>query len=85
MKFGIAYTGDGDEKKPMRHNDGSMVIMQGERLTDDYRAVLIVPMVATPKRGQGWCTADPVQEAFAARIVEALNATGVEGVPAQED
>jgi hypothetical protein len=74
----------GPDETAMRHNDGAMVIMQGERHAADRQAVLHVPMFLTPKRGQGWCTSDPVQEAFAARVVAALNAAQVEGVPAED-
>lgn len=83
MRYSIATTGLNDDE-PMRHNDGSMVVMQGEPHTDERRAVLLVPMHLTPKRGQGWCTSDPVQEAFAARVVAALNAAQIVGMPAED-
>lgn len=57
-----------------RHNDGSMVIMHGEKYTDDYQAVLLVPRFTPAKRGSAWNTPDPAQEVFAAAVVAALNA-----------
>jgi len=69
MTYRIAKNGD----VPMRHNDGSMVIMLGDRDDDDARPALLVPMIVQPKRGQGWCTADPEQEDFAQRVVDLLN------------
>lgn len=72
----IARAGLDAETAPiMRHNDGSMVIML--RLSDDefdVRPALTVPMIIHAKRGEAWKTTDPEQEAFAARVVDLLNA-----------
>ncbi len=84
MRYQIAMTGL-SKGRPLRHNDGSMVIMQGERLTDEYRAVLQIPMTVRAKRGQAWDTTDAAQEAFAQRVVDTLNAAAVEGLPQDED
>jgi hypothetical protein len=61
----------------MRQNDGSLTIMgfdaEGERAP-----VALIPMRVRPKRGEGWRTADPDQEAFARWVVETLNAAAKE-------
>lgn len=68
---------DGVERRApaiMRHNDGSMVIMCGHPDGEDHRPALMVPMMISPKRGEAWKTSDPAQEAFAALVVDMLNA-----------
>ncbi len=84
MRYQIAKTGL-NQDKVLRHNDGALVIMQGERLTDEYRAVMQIPMTVKAKRGQAWDTTDTAQEAFAQRVVDALNAADVDGLPQDED
>ena len=69
-----AYPIDADgNREPMRHNDGSMVIMQGAEDDDETRPVLWVRRFSEAKRGKAWNTPDPEQKAFAARVVALLN------------
>ena len=72
--FRIATIDLGEGIKPMRQNDGAMIIMEGEAGDEETRPALHVPMIVRPKRGEGWRTDDPEQEAFARRVVDLLNA-----------
>lgn len=64
---------EGSDRKPMRHNDGAMVIMLGGEDDEDTRPVLQVMKWGKAKRGMAWNTPDPEQEAFAAHVVALLN------------
>lgn len=75
---------EGAEGTPMRHNDGAMIIMEGEPGGDETRPVLHVTMTIRPKRGEAWKTSDPVQEAFAQRVVALLNGDGQKTVALTE-
>ena len=55
-----------------RHNDGSLVIMEGPE-EGDTRPVLIVPRVAHVKRSEAYSADDPAQLAFAEKVVLLLN------------
>jgi hypothetical protein len=72
MTYRIA-TLDPTDARPMRHNDGSMIIMYGEPGGDGTRPALLVPMIIRPKRGDAWKTHDPQQEEFAKKVVDLLN------------
>lgn len=72
-----SYNAPGEADQLLRHNDGSLVIMQtdGEEGAEDAenRPCLLVPRVNPAKRGEAWKTPDPDQEAFARRVVALLN------------
>lgn len=63
----------GDGAQIMRHNDGSMIVMGLDDVGDNCPAV-IIPMRVHAKRGEAWRTTDHEQEAFAAFVVDTLNA-----------
>lgn len=60
--------------KPIRHNDGSMVISRGNLDDENTAPVLLVLRRSEAKRGRAWNTPDPEQEAFAAHVLALLNA-----------
>lgn len=62
-------------EKLFRHNDGALNIMRRGDDPEDVSAVLIVPRAARLKRGAPYDTPDPIQEAFAQRVVDLLNAS----------
>ena len=63
---------DNPESGFWRHNDGSMIIQREDKY-GEREVVLHVPMTIRPKRGEGWKTSDPAQEAFAATVARLLN------------
>lgn len=75
-------------EKPMRMNDGSLIIRRPDDGVDDEDSLgerLIVPRVVYVKRSEAYTADDPAQMAFAQRAVDALNASDASPIESVAD